>query len=214
MSGPPDYSQNPFLPAPQPGFIPAPDPGGFLAGARQGDPYQDGILLSPEEQAALAAAPRAAPGTDIAVRAKPVFPLLEQLPPPLQLPEFLRPQHMFETFDDGRDRYIFRGGPQGPLLHAQVDPATQSPDYEANSRVLFARRLPGRTASEAVAPARQDAAQINASGSPYGIVTSNSNSVIGDFTNRQYGKRVGDWRTPGYRTGFAPPFVPYSPVWP
>jgi hypothetical protein len=100
------------------------------------------------------------------------------------------------------------------LLHAQVDPAAQSPDFHADSRMLFRRFLPATTAGEAIAPAQKQAAQINASGSLYGVATSNSNSVIGDFTNRQYGKRVGDWRTPGYNTGFALPLAPYTPVWP
>jgi hypothetical protein len=202
MSEAPDYSKNPFLPGPQPGFIPEPDPGGLLSSMRQADPFQSGVLLSPREQAAMAAAPRRPPGTEVSVRAKPV--IFPQDP-------F---EHMFETFDDGRKQYIFRGGPDGPLLHAQVDPAQRSPDYRADSRVLFHRFLPGTTIAEAIAPAQRQATQINASGSPYGVVGSNSNSVIGDFTSRQYGKRVGDWRTPGYRTGFAPPIVPYSLVWP
>jgi hypothetical protein len=208
MSGPPDYSTNPFLAAPQPGFIPAPDPGGLLSGIRQANPFQDGILLSPQEQAALAAAPRRPPGTEVTVRAKPVYwPI-----PLLKIPTGA--DHMFETFDDGQNEYVYRGGPQGALLHAQVDPAEKSPDFGADSRVLSKRFLYGKTADEAVAPARIDAARINSSGAPYLITRSNSNAVIGNFTDSQHGNRVGDSRTWGYDTGFALPFVPLDAPWP
>jgi len=204
MSGPPDYSTNPFLPGPQAGFIPAPDPGGLLGGLRRSTPFQDGILLSPQEQAALASAPRRPPGTEITVRADNVRPF--GIPTPAD--------HMFQTYDDGRNQYIYRGGPQGLLLHAQVDPAEQSPDYAADSRIVSRRYLYGRTAAQAVEPARADAARVNASGAPYQVVRSNSNSVIGDFNARQYGKRVGDTRTWGYNSGLAPPFVPIDEPWP
>ncbi|MBS0359827.1 MAG: hypothetical protein JSR98_00495 [Proteobacteria bacterium] len=202
MSGSPDYADNPFLPKPQTGFIPAPDPGGFLSGVREGDPFPQGILLSPGEQAALAGAPKLTPSTEITVRAKPVD----------QVGGLA--DHMFETFDDGHDRYIFRGGPSGPFLHAQVDPMEQSPDYGADSRVLYRQVLPGQTATQAVAPARAEAARINNSGAYYAGIGSNSNSVIGDFTSRQYGKRVGDSRTVGYKKGFSPPLAPFDPFWP
>ena len=143
MSGPPDYSDNPFLPRPQTGFIPAPDPGGFLGGLRQGDPFPQGILLSPQEQAALAGAPQRTPNTEITVRARPVG-VTGGLA-----------DHMFETFDDGHDRYIFRGGPSGPFLHAQVDPADQSPDAGVDKRILYRQVLPGQTAAQAADPARE-----------------------------------------------------------
>lgn len=204
MSEQPDYSRNPFLPAPQAGFIPEPDPGGLMSGVRQGSRFHDGILLSPQEQAALERAPRRPPGTDVTVRADNVH--LFGIPTPAD--------HMFATFDDGRNQYIYRGGPRGLLLHAQVDPAEQSPDFGADSRVLSKRHLYGQTAAEAVAPARADAARINSSGAPYGLTGSNSNAVIGNFTNHQYGKRAGDTRTWGYDSGLGPPIIPFSPVWP
>jgi len=201
MSGPPDYSTNPFVAWPPPGFVPAPDPGGLLSGVRQANPFQDGILLSPQEQAALAGAPRR-PDTEITVRAKPVGISRGNA------------DHMFETFDDGLHQYIFRGGPNWPFLHAQVDPMDESPDFHADSRVLYRAHLPGQTAEQAIAPAQQDAARINSFGSPYGVIASNSNTVIGDFTSRQYGTRVGDKRTLGYDKGFAPPLIPFDPFWP
>ena len=145
MSEAPDYSANPFLPSPPPaGFIPAPDPGGFLSSVGDANPFQSGILLSPQELAALAQAPRRAPRTEITVRAKNVH-------APFGIPTPY--DHMFETFDDGQDQYIYRGGPQGLLLHAQVDPLEQSPDYGADSRVLSRRYLYGKSAAQAVRPA-------------------------------------------------------------
>jgi hypothetical protein len=204
MSGSPDYSSNPFVPQDPSGFIPAPDPGGLLSGIRQGDPFPQGILLSPQEQGALAAAPQRPPGTEITTRADNVH--------VLGIPTWA--DHMYDTFDDGHAQYIYRGGPNGLLLHAQVDPANLSPDYGAGGRVVSRTFVPGKTAAEAVAPARAAAAQINSSGAPYQAVRSNSNSVIGDFHARQYGTPVGDGRTWGYDTGFAPPFVPLDASWP
>jgi len=198
MSGAPDYSANPFVAGPQSRFIPAPDLGGLLGGVRQANPLQDGILLSPQEQAALAGAPRR-PDTEITVRAKRVGIIGGSA------------DHMFETFDDGLHRYIFRGGPSWPFLHAQVDPMEESPDFHADSRVLYRTHLPGQTAEQAIAPAQRDAARINSYGSPYGGFTSNSNTVIGDFTERQYGRRIGDKRTVGYDGRFGPPLNPFLP---
>jgi len=49
MSGPPDYSMDPASAAPE--------PYGAVSGGPNGDTASDGLLLSPQEQAALAAAP-------------------------------------------------------------------------------------------------------------------------------------------------------------
>lgn len=139
--------------------------------------------------------------------------------------------HMYAQFDDGRDSYIYRGGP-GPngRLDAGVVPAPLSRDFGKGSRVQFQTFLPDVSAAQAVAPARADAARIAASADPYLGITSNSNSVIGDFTARTYGHRVGRDRryaghgwTPGYDddlpteppTDPIPPgmYRPTNPIW-
>jgi len=171
-----------------------------LSGALQppgGPSAAGGPLLSLSEWAALATAPRRPPGTEVTVRAKPVY--IAGWP--------TGADHMFETFDDGSGRYIYRGGPRGPSLHAQVDPADLSPDFNAESRVLDRRFLPGVSAAEAIKPAQADAARLNRLDPLYGILGSNSNSVIGGFTKSQYGRRVGDRRTWGYDTD--PIVVPF-----
>jgi hypothetical protein len=141
--------------------------------------------------AAMASAPQRV-GTTYEVRAKPVGLVGGAA------------DHMFETFDDGQHQYIFRGGPHWPFLHAQVDPADQSPDYGADSRVVARGFLPGQTAEQAIAPAQRDAAEINGAHAIYGLPVSNSNTVIGDFTKHQYGQQAGDARTWGYQSQFAP----------
>jgi hypothetical protein len=220
MSGPPDYSTNPFLAGPQPGFIPAPDPGGLLSGIRQGNPFQDGILLSPQEQAALAAAPRRPAGTEVTVQATPVHVL--GVPTPFR--------HMYVQYDDGPDQLIARGGPslEGPAffggtidgsdrVSAGVGPASQSKDYGAGGRVLAQRFLPNETVQQAAFPARVHAGGVNHGGNFYGIWDSNSNSFAADVSEPIFGRRPGDVWTPGSRTrlrddGAAPPPLDLSPA--
>jgi len=120
----------------------------------------------------------------------------------------LSPDHMFVEYDDGREQYIFRGGPAGPFLSAKVTPARQSPDYGRGERVLYRGELPGQTAREAIRPAQAMARQVNGVGQPYLVLGSNSNSVVGDLTARQLGRRVGDRQTPGYRPSSLPPNLP------
>lgn len=108
---------------------------------------------------------------------------------------------MYTEYDDGREQYIFRGGPSGMQLKAQVDPARRSPDYGRGDRLVYETFLPGVTAAQAKRPAERTAAEINRSGTVYGGFWSNSNLAVGDQTQAQFGHRVGDRETPGWRDG-------------
>lgn len=170
--------------------------------------WDSGQLLTPAEQIKMATAPRK--GTVATVRAYGAVVPIDPV------------QHMYETFDDGQRQYIFRGGPQaapegGWRLHAEVTPAAESKDAGKGGRTLFTTFLPGQTADQAVQPMRVEAARVNASDQPYLGVTSNSNLVIGDGTEKQFGHRVGDLRTWGYNPDrdVPPPTVypPTMPIW-
>ena len=170
-------------------------------------------LISLREYAVLAAAPRKVAarvvgpaasrpnraGTTVTVRATPV--------PAVQN----RADHMWVEFDDGRQQYIARGGPEaggaemvasGMLndltVMAQVDRAIDSPDYRQSRRVLGQMFLPGTTAAAAAGEARRQAAGVNKRGNPYGAER-NSNSFAADVYERLSGQRVGDARTWGYQ---------------
>jgi hypothetical protein len=148
-----------------------------------------GPLLTMREAAALQAAPKKPPGTQVTVRAFPVK--------IAGVPLFGR-EHMYTEYDDGQDQYISRGGPSWHGVHAQVDPARDSPDYGRGTRVVHQTELPGMTAAEAVWPARRNAVRVEASQAPYAGLYSNSNSVVGDQMEDQFGYRVGDGKTPGW----------------
>jgi hypothetical protein len=120
------------------------------------------------------------------------------------------PDHMFVEYDDGQEQFIARGGPRGVFLNAQINPARRSPDYGRGERVLFQTTLPGQSARRAIRPAQEAARQINGSGQPYLVFGSNSNSFVGDLTEAQFGRRIGDIQTPGYRPW---PLPTSSPVW-
>jgi hypothetical protein len=158
-----------------------------------------GPLMSLEGHAALAAAPKLAGGTRVTVEAYPIEESANLA------------DHMFIQYDDGRDQYIYRGGDRPPWLHAQVTPADQSPDYGRGKRTLYETFLPGVPAQQSIRPAQADAQRINDAGIPYGFVQENSNSLVGDFTERQYGRRVGDGHTWGYAP--LPVFGPTNPIW-
>jgi len=53
-------------------------------------------------------------------------------------------------------------------------------------------------------PAQADAARVNQLDPLYGVLASNSNSLIGGFTKSQYGRRIGDRSTLGYDTELLP----------
>jgi hypothetical protein len=144
--------------------------------------------LTPRERVAFEKAPRK-PGTRVQVKAYPVK--------VMGIPAF-GAHHQFTEYDDGQEGYIYRGGPSIHGLHAQVTPAQESPDYGRGERVLFETFLPDVPAREAIKPAQRTAARIEASGAPYGVFNSNSNSAVGDQTEAQFGRRVGDARTPGW----------------
>lgn len=189
-------------------MLQAPD-GALPVGGR---PAPQGPLLTLRELALLQTAPKRTPGTEVTVRAKPVFPWL----PTFDLPfgyEFRGPDHMFVQYDDGRRPLIARGGPSrsdllgfvgGELdgstrMSAGVYPAQQSSDYGQERRVLARRFLPGVTAEQAAAPAFRHAEGVNHGGNGYGL-NSNSNSYAADDAEPIFGRRIGDDATPGYRT--------------
>lgn len=175
-------------------------------------PAPQGPLLTIHELAALQIAPRRPAGTEVTVRAKPVFPWL----PHFDLPggrEFRGPDHMYVEYDDGQRQLIARGGPSHPDLlgfavgeidgsnrmSAGVYPAAQSSDYGQGRRVVARRFLPGVTAEQAAAPARLHAQGVDRGGNGYGPYM-NSNSFAADVGEPIFGLRVGDGETPGYRT--------------
>jgi len=63
---------------------------------------------------------------------------------------------------------------------------------------------PGMSATDAIKPAQADAARVNQLDPLYGVLASNSNSLIGGFTKSQYGRRIGDRSTLGYDTELLP----------
>jgi hypothetical protein len=183
-------------------------------------------FLTPQEQGALARAPRFPPrqggdglvstapdcpptlglpargrGTEVSVRAYPV-------------PFFGRwADHMYVTYDDGANRLIARGGP-GPqgvramlgaqraddlTVAARVDPADHSPDSGRGGRLMFEGFLPGESAIDAARPALRHAEGVNRGGNDY-RGNSSSNSFAADAVEGLFGCRVGDPRTWGSRT--------------
>ena len=151
--------------------------------------------LTLEERVRLANAPRQA-GTNVTVRAYPVWggPW----------------DHMYVEYDDGREQYIYRGGPSKHGVHAEVTPADRSRDRGRGGREIYRTSLPGVRAREAIKPAERHAARVEASGEPYLAFRSNSNLVVGDLTEDQFGRRAGDNRTPGWRP---PRFLPDQTRW-
>lgn len=120
--------------------------------------------------------------------------------------------HMYVEYDDGHEQIIARGGPSaqgrkfitdgltGRLrVAAEVTPASQSQDYGKGGRVLYQTFVPYRTAREAAAPAREEMARVNRGENRYGKCV-NSNSFVGNVTERQFGRRIGDEQTWGYQT--------------
>ena len=198
MSGPPDYSGNPFVPQAEPGFVPAPDPGGLLSRVRRSDPYPQGILLSPQEQAALAAAPQRPTGTEVQVRDTPV-----------EASGGLG-KHMFVHFDDGQTQLVARGGPTENLglgfltprnrVAAEVTPEATSKDHGEPYSTLATTFLPGVTADQAAAPARGHGLGVDHLGNACKIFTQNSNSYAADVAESVFGQRPGNLQTPGYKT--------------
>jgi hypothetical protein len=174
-----------------------------------------GPLLSLEDHAALAKAPKLAdrpPATTVTVEGRPVRESLWSV------------DHMFARYNDGNEQFIYRGGGKPkPWLHAEVDPVSESPDFGTGERTLFQTTIPGVTARHAIAPAIQDGNRVNAAHIPYSIDGPNSNTLIGDFTERQFGHRIGDERTLGYMYPRTPPepvdpippgmFRPTNPIW-
>ena len=176
---------------------------GVRVPARQAGAGLGGPVLTMAELVALERAPKRAAskasGTNVTLRATPVG-----LVPGAD--------HMWVHYDDGRKRFIARGGPdaQGAGLIAsamfndlnvmgQVDPAHLSPDRLQGSRVLGRAFVPDVGAGEAAAAARAHAAGVNLRGNRYDRAR-NSNSFAADVFEDLTGRRVGDLRTPGYRT--------------
>jgi hypothetical protein len=120
----------------------------------------------------------------------------------------LTPDHMYTEYDDGRESYIYRGGPgSGMRLDAHVAPAKQSVDYGRGERILHKRFIPGKSANEAVDPARRVAAQIKSERRPYLVVLSNSNTAAAEGNIAAFGRPGGDrqtWGAPSYRTSIPP----------
>jgi len=213
MSEAPSSTGNPFLANNGSLLVPAPDPGGLLGAIRSQTPSPDGILLSPRELVALQMAPRRGPGTEVTVHARPVENAAGLA------------DHMFVEYDDGSRRLIARGEPslEGPdfwggtidgsnRVRAAVTPAAQSKDYAKPSRVLGSRFLPNETAEQAALPALLHAQGVNRGGNFYGIWDSNSNSFAGDVSEPIFGRRMGDGRTPGYRTHLRDDGAPPPPL--
>ena len=181
----------------------------FLKGTlpmRLADKRLTGPLMTLRDYAALGSAPRKVdrPGTHVRVRSFDVVSDNLAKATGYELQPWAKsrsPDHMYTEYDDGREQYVFRAGPSGLKLKAQVDPARRSPDYGRGDRVLYETFLPGVSAKEAKRPAERTAAEINRSGTPYGGFWSNSNLAVGDQTQAQFGHRVGDSQTSGWRDG-------------
>jgi hypothetical protein len=181
-----------------------------------------GSRLTLEDQRRLAAAPRKPPiqegrgpagveGTRVTTKAYDVF---GRIYPPAQkwkiwpaLEPHL-PDHQYTEFDDGRDRYIARGGPGGHGLHAIVTPAGQSPDHRAGGRTIYEGFAPGMTARETVGPVARRMQEIDKAGKPYGLFWSNSNWAMSEAMEGETGRRIGDRKTPGYRADARPAMPP------
>lgn len=157
-----------------------------------------------EERIMLALAPRKQ-GTSVTVRSYDLF--RDGKRDNLKV----APDHMFVEYDDGREQYIFRGGPSAHGLHAEVTRASDSRDYQRGTRVLERRFIPGATAREAIRPAQATAARIERTRPPYLGVHSNSNTAVGDATELQFGRRAGDGQTPGARPQRLYPMT--QPIW-
>lgn len=153
------------------------------------------LLLTPQEQVRLARAPRR-PGTEVRVKSYDIIEANTGLRLPVRN---LTPDHMYVEYDDGRDPYIYRGGPSPHGLHAQVDPVADSPDHGRGDRILFETFLPGINARAAAKPAQAMRDRIERSGRPYLLFDSNSNDAVGDLTQAQFGWRAGDDQTWGWR---------------
>jgi hypothetical protein len=154
-----------------------------------------GPLLSLDDWAALARAPRRAAGTQVSVRATPVRALAGI------------PDHMFVHFDDGTTQLIARGGPSeenGGYLRdsnrvaAEVTPAASSRDRDASYGTIASKFLPGVNADQAAAYARAHALGVDNFANRYGP-DYNSNSYAADVAEPIFGYRPNDGRTWGYR---------------
>lgn len=124
-----------------------------------------------------------------------------------------RADHMYVTYDDGRERLIARGGPSTRSLPemagairadaltvaGEVGPERDSLDRGRGGRVMFRGYLPNVTAARAAEPAARHAAGVNRGGNDYARDAS-SNSFAADVIEPLFGCRVGDGRTWGYRT--------------
>ncbi|MFN3513914.1 MAG: hypothetical protein ACK41C_12755 [Phenylobacterium sp.] len=121
-----------------------------------------------------------------------------RLPPAL---ERLLPDHAYVEYDDGRERFIARGGPSaqgkafvdnarnGTLrVQGGVEPAAQSVDNNKGTKVLDTTFLPGRTANEAAQPARDYTRRVNQGQNLYGATT-NSNSFAFGAAESSTGRR-------------------------
>jgi len=173
------------------------NPGGAPFG--EAEPAPSGLIRGPlltlDELAALAQAPKRSPGTEVSIRATPIEALDGWK------------DHMFVHYDDGANQLIARGGPTerfGPRflsrsnrVGAEVTPEASSKDYGAPYRTIATRFLPGVAADAAAAPARAHALGVDRFGNAYDW-DSNSNSYAADVAQPILGYRPGDGRTPGY----------------
>jgi hypothetical protein len=170
-----------------------------------GQSLGDGYRLTPQEHLMLAQAPKKPPGTQVTIRAYPIRKIGGIA------------DHMYEEYDDGREQYIYRGGPRDGLLHAEVTPARASRDYGQGTRVLDEHFIPAVPASDAIRSAEADARRVNASRTRYGVIADNSNTLIGNHSARRFGERAGDAQTIGALTDSRTPipgvYAATMPVW-
>jgi hypothetical protein len=185
------------------------DPGGAFPAVGD-DLTPNGPLMTLKDWAALAQAPQRSAGTQVSVKASKVRPLGDI------------PDHMFVEYDDGQNPLIARGGPSksgadflpgwldgSNRVTARVDASRLSPDYGTDYRTLATTYLPGVSAEQAAAAARQHAEGVNRGGNAYGL-HANSNSFAADIAEPILGFRPSDPWTPGYRTHLSdgPPMPP------
>jgi hypothetical protein len=185
-----------------------------------GQPMMDPIrgaraIVTPRDHQLIANAPRkrvvaerdnpATPGTRARVMSYDVLSKMVAEPFGYEFAPWLKaltPDHAYTEYDDGRERYIFRGGPRvgprGLRLHARMDPAPASPDQNRGERVLYETFLPGLTAREAARPAQATAQAINRAERPYLVSRSNSNWANAENTQASLGRRIGDRQTWGW----------------
>lgn len=163
-----------------------------------------GPALSLRDMADLQAAPRRAPeprrepdGTTVRVRSYEVA----------RLP--VGREHMYVEYDDGRDHLVARGGPAqqglgvilgGERIRAGVSPASEALDDDRGGRVLMTRFIPGKTAQELARPAVELGRDLQERPRRYRPLTRNSNSYAADVAEPLFGRRPGDWQTPGAGT--------------